>query len=143
MGDSEMKTVIAWMAASLCLAADPKVREVPADGGHAEVTSLIALIANPGLFHGRRVSVIGFCALAFEESELYVHAEDEKQRLMMNRVGLQFDGVVAAPKSLNGKYVLVEGTFDAGPQGAQARTGGKITNISRAQPWPGAALKRP
>jgi hypothetical protein len=53
----------------------------------AEGVSLVQLIANPSVYQGKLVRVIGFCQLEFEGDALFLHREDFEQGLTKNALG--------------------------------------------------------
>lgn len=98
--------------------------------------SLAALIASPERYHGRRVRVIGFVRIEFEGNAVYFHREDYDHGMLMN--GLWIDVPEAhrkAKDSVNMKYCLIEGTFDAEEKGHMGANSGAITSITRLDPW--------
>src|SRR5207344_2388840 len=74
--------------------------------------SLIQLIARPSDYDGRPVRVIGFARLEFEGHGLFLLREDDEQYLATNAVWVD---VELRPEftALNGRYVIVEGVFEA------------------------------
>jgi len=101
---------------------------------YPEIVSLVRLIAAPREFDGKRVVVMGVPRIEFESNGLYLHREDFDQGLTKNALWL------AVPedkrnewKALEGKYVLVEGTFNAENTGHFGIYSGSISKITRFQ----------
>ena len=102
--------------------------------------SLVSLIANPAAYDGKPVRVIGAFQLEFEGNQLCLHKEDLVHGISKNCVWIEPDldkvGVSYAKLSeLNGKYVLVEGTFIQGNHGHMGMFSGAITPIWRVTLW--------
>ena len=101
---------------------------------YPEIVSLIRLIATPQEFNGKRVVVMGVPRIEFESNGLYLHREDYDQGLTKNALWL------AVPEdkrdeweALEGKHVLVEGTFSAENTGHFGMYSGSIGKITRFQ----------
>src|SRR4029434_11020158 len=68
-----------------------------------------------GQVQWRAVRVIASCRIEFEGSALYVTEEAQEARAAHQAVWLQLKWpLLPERRALNGKYVLVEGRFDAG-----------------------------
>jgi hypothetical protein len=80
---------------------------------------LIALIANPSLYDGRRVETSGYLNLEFEGDALYVGKDDFEAFATQN--GVWFDGPkmadMNARRALDRHYVQASGIFHAGQKG--------------------------
>jgi hypothetical protein len=100
--------------------------------------SLIQLIARPSDYDGRAVRVIGFARLEFEGQGLFLHREDDTQYLATNAVWVD---VELRPEftALNGRYVIVEGVFEAKNMGHSGAFRGALHHVSRYDPWPSRA----
>lgn len=107
---------------------------VPNAGRAEQITdaSIVALIANPDRYDGKLVRIIGFLRIEFEGNAIYLHQSDYEHAISKNGLWAEID---MARKELDQKYVLVEGTFDAGNHGHMGMFSGAITNIRRAQVW--------
>src|SRR4026207_991872 len=77
--------------------------------------SIVQLIANPKEYDGKLVRVIGFASVEFEGTAVYLHQDDYKYDIPKNGLWLALD--VEGQKQFDGKYVLIEGTFDAEHKG--------------------------
>jgi len=95
--------------------------------------SIVQLLATPEKFDGKLVRVIGFLCLAFEGDAVYLHREDFDHALTQN--ALWVDVPEKCDEGLSRKYVLLEGTFDAGDHGHMGLFGGAIRKITRMSPW--------
>ena len=99
-----------------------------------EDLSIIALIANPNLYNGKRVRIIGAINLNFENQMICLHAEDIDKVINKNCLWVSIDSKNAARSDddlarLGHNYVIVEGIFDS--SSAKSRCSGSITNINR------------
>ena len=95
--------------------------------------SIIALIANPEKYDGKRVQVIGVGYLEFESNAVYISRDDAEY---VNKNGLWVDpSELTIPyedaQKYNGKYVLIEGTFDKNNLGHLNLWSGAIVNVTR------------
>lgn len=100
--------------------------------------SLINLIATPDKFQGKVVRIFGYLSLDFEGRAIYLHEEDYDRHLYKNGLWVSFkEGALTDEKmkELDGKYVLIEGTFDAEKQGHMGLWSGSVNEIYRAQEW--------
>jgi hypothetical protein len=107
--------------------------------------SIVNLLANPTTYQGKRITVIGCIRMELEGTVLYLHREDYENLIPSNAVWLSFGGSwpTAAQRSLEGRYVIVEGRFDATHHGHFKIYPGALTEISRLEPWPPVSLVRP
>ena len=98
--------------------------------------SIVRLISTPRQFHGARVRIIGFVRLQFEGNAIYLHEDDDKHAIHKNGLWLSItDEIEKNRKSFDGRYVLVEGTFDARHSGHHGAYSGEIKNITRFRVW--------
>ena len=77
--------------------------------------SIINLIATPEKYNFKKIRVIGFAIIEFEEQTLYLSENDAKYKIIKNGIWLDFKDAVIEKKSLkmaNGRYVIVKGVFD-------------------------------
>jgi hypothetical protein len=102
--------------------------------------SLIALIARPELYDGRRVRTVGFVHFEFEGNTLYVSREDYDNAIAKNGLwidpppGFQSSNGVARAQP-NDRYVIVEATFSAQRQGHMGMSSGALEHVSRLDAW--------
>ena len=135
----------------------------PIDSSALEV-SIERLIENPSEYHGKKVRVVGIGHLELEVNGIYpnidvheaYHSETdviftdtstqiryenpESWKHVLNKNGIWIDlGSRATPyimaRSYNGRYVLIEGTFDMNNTGNRGLWSGAIVNISRYVLW--------
>lgn len=100
--------------------------------------SLIQVIANPQAFDGRRIWIIGVADLG-PASFLYLGINDYRNLLTANAIRLNpgygacapLDG--PKPSAMDGKYVLVEGTFRAGD--SSGATVGTMVKVTKCVLW--------
>jgi len=91
---------------------------------------MIALIANPDLYHGRRVRTEGIATIGFEEDAIFLSAEDARDGVLLNSIALSLHDAPlkdAEKAALNNKRVLVEGTFS---RYENDHLRGQISNLS-------------
>jgi len=137
-----MKTLTMILCCLLCAmahAASPRSSYGKVDNAALWV-SPISLIAAPSKYDGKAVRVIGAFSMAFEGQELCVHKEDLLQGLEKNCLWIEPNlNVLGASRNtlseLNGKYVLVEGTFEQDNHGHFGLFSGAITGIWRVMLW--------
>jgi len=97
---------------------------------------MIALIGNPRQFQGKRIRVIGYVDIEFENEALYPHKEDFQDGISMNAIALRLSETQRQRyKHLTQGLVIVEGVFYAnGPEtGEYSGAIGKITRFDRWQ----------
>ena len=105
-------------------------------GSEAESVSFLQPLGHSSVHDGKRVRVIGFAHVQFEGQGLYLHREDFENGLTKNAVWLDIDLEKPEFAALNGRYIIVEGTFKAGAGGHFGMYSGRLTEISRYDPWP-------
>lgn len=77
--------------------------------------SLVALIANPGKYLGKRIRVSGYLHNKFEDKTLYLSKDDADYGIYSNSIGVEFSSDIRTePKGFpmeqyDGSYVLLEG----------------------------------
>ncbi|MBW3655001.1 MAG: hypothetical protein KY444_02775 [Gemmatimonadetes bacterium] len=97
--------------------------------------SIIQLVARPEQFHGRRVRVTGYLWLEFEGNGIYLSESDRTHGVYRNGLWVSFaPGVLDGRQEYSGRYVLVEGTFNAEDRGHMGLWSGAIQQITRALP---------
>jgi hypothetical protein len=99
--------------------------------------SIIDLIANPDMYDGKLVRVIGVGNIEFEGNAIYLSRDDWKY---VTKNGLQIElSSNASPRSeaekFNGKYVIVEGVFNMRNKGHFDMWSGSIINVTRYELW--------
>ena len=110
------------------VAAQPGVQPSPINA------SLVQLIANPKVYDGKVVRLIGFCHLEFEGDALYLHQEDFDRGISRNGIWLN---TPSDKRGLSDQYVLIEGVFEDADNEFEAGFSGKLTRIFRMERWPG------
>jgi len=101
-------------------------------------TPLVAIIADPERFHGRRVQVIGFLALG-GDNVLYLDKQSFDAANTDNAVALAlgWDFVNREAPAVSDRYAILEGTFDAQRKGHLGVYRGSLRDITRLGTWPG------
>lgn len=125
-------------AAPLQAQARPPALQVPGTSASTEVhhVSIIQLIATPERFHGKRVRVVGYLWLEFEGNGIYLSESDRTHGVYKNGLWVSFaEGVLDSRQAYSGRYVLLEGTFNAEAHGHLGLWSGTIEQITRALPW--------
>lgn len=98
--------------------------------------SLIQLIANPELFNGKAVRVIGYMHLEFEGDAVYFHREDFEYTIHKNSLAIDLnEAQVRLGRKLNNGYVIIEGRFNSVANGHLGVRAGSIENITRLGNW--------
>lgn len=123
-------------ASTLVLAIMTSVR---ARVSRATPVSLVALLANPGKYHGKVVQVSGYLHKKFEDSALYLSKSDGDYLLTRNALWVRYSkGVrwsalhkVATTQHFDCKYVLVEGIVDGRDHGHKGLFLGAIKQVTR------------
>jgi hypothetical protein len=92
-------------------------------------------LANPALFEGKRVQVIGFLHLEFEGDAMYLHREDFEAAIMRNGLWVDFRPGMRNLSKFNDRYVLLEGVFTRKSRGHLGMWSGSIRDIDQIQPW--------
>lgn len=101
-----------------------------------EPVSLVALLANPERYDGRRVFVSGFVSLEFEDCGLHLDRTAYEAGLQRNAIWLD------RPKWLNSRdtqrlsqrYADVAGTFEASGRGHMGSYSGTLTQLRLIDP---------
>lgn len=97
--------------------------------------SIVNLIAEPKKYHNKSVRVIGASQIAFEGSEVCLSKDDLLFQISSNCLYLKFDIKTDNLTSFNGKYVLIEGVFDAKDKGHGSLNSGTIKEVTRYYLW--------
>jgi hypothetical protein len=98
--------------------------------------SVVQLIANPELFNGREVRVIGFLHLEFEGAAVYLHREDFDYSVDKNSVAIQLsESQEQSWQKLNNHYVIIEGRFSSVAKGHFGARSGSLQNVTRLGDW--------
>lgn len=107
------------------------------DGGVCMVysVSIVELIANPRIYDGKLVQVIGWLHLEFEGDGIYLHQEDAAAGIHHNGLWVEFAGERPGGACAGG-YANVIGTFNAGNRGHRGAWSGSIENIEGCTRWP-------
>lgn len=109
---------------------------VPARAEEPTNVTMIQLIANPDGFNGKLIRVIGFLRIEFEGNVLYLHREDYENGILGDGIWVDVTPeMMKQDKSLNTKYVLLEGVFSSSDHGHMGVWRGTITKIRRAEFW--------
>jgi hypothetical protein len=96
--------------------------------------SIVELLANPAQWHDKDVVVIGFAAVGFEHSAIYIHREDIEAGIMSNGLWLDLPNDFPPAELDKGAYVLVRGKFNAKAGGHLGGYNGTI-RAAKVQFW--------
>jgi len=107
----------------------------PRRSGKARGTSIIELIACRQQLHGQKVRVSGYMVLHIEHVAIYLSEQDAKHYIMKNAIGIEVPDLAWKERGqYHEKYVLVEGTFDAGfSSGELFIYSGRIRDVVRLE----------
>ncbi len=109
---------------------------LPASGGEGIDQSIVRLIANPGVFDGKIIRVIGFVRLEFEGNAVYLQESDYRARISKNALWVDInEDIKGERKKFDRKYVLIQGKFDGKRTGHKGAFSGTIKVISRFEVW--------
>ena len=100
----------------------------------AEEVSITQIIENPEEYHGKVVRVTGVGQLDMEGNILFLHKEDYDSSNVRNALWINLNEEIVdydEAAKLNGKYVLVEGTFDMENSGGMGLYSGAVSGITR------------
>ena len=102
--------------------------------------SIIQLISNPELYHGKNVRVIGVVQIEFEGNSIYLSKDDLQYSIYKNGLwmDIDFERLGATRDDLlrfNGRYVLIEGYFNMNSLGHLVMWSGSIERIYRYHLW--------
>jgi len=113
--------------------------------------SIIQLISNPIEYHEKYIRVIGIGNLEFEGNSVYLCKDSWFNFVSKNALWLSIGGEIIDDElwyyingeliseedaqKYNGKYVLIEGTFDMNITGHRGLYSGGIYNINRFDFW--------
>jgi hypothetical protein len=109
--------------------------------GGADITaddvSLIQLIANPQLYDGKIVRIIGFLHLEFEGNVIYLHNEDFRYGLTKNGLWIEIpkDMTKEQMKAVNDQYVICTARFVSKMHGHMGLNSGEVANVTRLEVW--------
>jgi hypothetical protein len=114
------------------IGAAPALAPVASAAPEPASVPLVAVIANPDRYDGKRVWVEGFLNLAFEGDALYLGRSDRDAGLMRNSVwvdGPNFEEPEAR-RALNGRYVMLQGRFNTHSNGHFGMHTGTFEDVS-------------
>ncbi|MGA2066188.1 MAG: hypothetical protein ABSG86_14530 [Thermoguttaceae bacterium] len=100
--------------------------------------SIVQILAHRDRYHGKKVQIQGYLTVRFEDTAIYLSKDDADYGMTRNGFWVTFDGRavpykgLAGPTEYDGKYVLIEGTFDKDLMGHFSAWQGTIKNVTRA-----------
>lgn len=95
--------------------------------------SMVRLLATPEKYHDRLVRTYGYVLVEFENWALYLSENDARNGITTNAIWLHSlgDSFKENPKSYSGKYVFIEGVFNAEHPGHAGLFSGSLEQIRR------------
>ena len=98
---------------------------------------MVALLAAPERYEGKRILTHGFLSIHFENDALYLHEEDFRHALTKNSFALRLTEAQRKQfKPLSQKYVVIAGRmYSCGPERSDL-WGGAIGDITDLDVWP-------
>jgi hypothetical protein len=99
--------------------------------------SIVQVLAHRDKYHGKRVQLAGFAHVRFEGTAIYLSKDDADHGITRNGFWLAFDERSVqsehsfGPAQFDGKYVLLEGTFNKDRRGHMSAWQGTIELIDR------------
>lgn len=123
----------------------PAQGELGGDPHGPEAIPFVRLLANPQDFDGHWVRLIGPASFEFEGTVIYLGPDDDRVGQQSNGVWLRLTGEQYESNRANhGKWMIVEGLFDAADKGHLGAFSGALGAINRLEVWPwGNAPKTP
>lgn len=111
------------------------IRQRPSKIAYA---SIDGLILNPKTFNHRYVHVTGYLNIGPQQNGLYLDKYDYEKSIEKN--ALWIDTITIKNKfpnlkRLSGKYVMIDGKFDAYNVEDMSKWGGKLTDIKKLELW--------
>ena len=107
------------------------LRHCCAQESRQEHISIISLIANPDRYDGKKVLIRGFVVIEFEGDAIYLSETDYRQMLSKNAIAIDTGTRLADLKKMSGRYITLEGVFNASNLGHLGLFSGTIINITR------------
>ena len=109
--------------------------------------SIIQLIANPAEYHGKKIQIHGVGNLSYEGTSVYLSIDNWYYMSSKNAIWVSMDSEMIDgelwyyingelisyedAQKYNGKYVLIDGTFDMDETGHRGGFSGMIYDITR------------
>jgi hypothetical protein len=109
----------------------------PIEEARVPNVSIIQLIANPQLYEGKRVRIVGYLHLEFEGDAIYFHREDIEHGISENAIWINTPKALTKEQrdALNNGYVICTGVFISKRRGHTGLFSGELSNINRIEPW--------
>ena len=99
--------------------------------------SIVQLLAHRDRYHGKKVQIIGFLHVRFEDSAIYLSKDDGDHGITINgfwvsfdKASIPFEGAIG-PSEFGRRYVVIEGTFNAQRRGHHSAWQGSMEKITR------------
>ncbi|MEM1141382.1 MAG: hypothetical protein AAGI88_02250 [Pseudomonadota bacterium] len=99
-----------------------------------ELVSLLSLIQTPDIYDGQLVRVVALASVEFEKVALWGAQEYLDNFIPKNAVWLSLDDFKTY-LPLNGRTVIVEGTFTSHSNGHLGLFTGTIESVTRIEAW--------
>jgi hypothetical protein len=100
--------------------------------------SLVQLLATPERFEGALVEVSGFLEVDFESTALYLHREDQENRLLANALWVgPSEPIETARKAIHLQYVTLAARFTSKKRGHMGLFPGSLESATWVMRQPG------
>jgi hypothetical protein len=98
--------------------------------------SLLRILIDPNHYHRESVRVTGYLHLEKDEQALYLNEDDCKHAVYANSIWVDAtDAMRDKREQLNGRYVVLDGIFDAEDRGEMGAHSGTLKQIKRFDVW--------
>jgi len=108
--------------------------------------SIVRVLADPAQYHQRRMWLSGYLKIEREGDILYLHETDYRNGLRSNGVWVRVPtGIRKRATEFSGRYVRIEGIFDATQGGYTGMCAGRLESVTRIMtlgPGEGATYPR-
>jgi hypothetical protein len=110
--------------------------QVPPPQGNPQMVSIVQLIASPEKYDRKPVTAIGCLKFGSESIILFLGCEDAKHYVTINGIWIEPGSQMRETLSkLDGKYVLIVGTFTVYHANTLHSSAGEMTALKKVVPW--------
>lgn len=112
------------------------IPRLPASDSFYATGSLVPILANPKRYHKKRVRFCGICSIQKDKIVMYCMSDDYENNITPNAVLVEapvgelsdkVDNVI--PSDADGKYIYLDGNFDAKSKGDNREYAGTLRKI--------------
>jgi hypothetical protein len=98
--------------------------------------SINEILANPDVYEGTHLQVVGYLNLDWEADAVYLNKNDFKSRRYSKGLWIHLNQFkFRGSNKLKGHYVVVDGVFDANDHGHENLWGGALKAITSIKPF--------